>query len=182
MLTEQKNKTVKLLQFTATSNNPWDEVQFTFWKHKVTNMVLSAIRLALKEDTSSDVNKLLFAIGDHNNVTVTSGDKRNLAGLLICQPLLLNSPFEEPPQMDDLLDDFLTERHPHTVFQSNGNYGEYEADKAYIKLSTLKKAAILSLRNIYKVASHTFHVYLLDLLQGARTSDSHVFTNQDQGE
>ena len=40
----------------------------------------------------------------------------------------------------------------------------------------MKKAAILSLRNIYKVASHTFHVYLLDLLQGARTSDSHVFT------
>ena len=176
MLTEQKNKTVKLFQFTATSSNPWDEVQFTFWKHKVTNMVLSAIRLALKEDTSSDVNKLLFATGDHNNVTVTSGDKRNLAGLLICHPLLLNSPFEEPPQMDDLLDDLLTERHPHTVSQSNGNYGEYEADKAYIKLSTLKKAAILSLRNIYKVASHTFHVYLLDLLQGARTSDSHVFT------
>jgi hypothetical protein len=79
--------------------------------------------------------------------------------------------------MDDLLDDLLTERHPHTISQSNGNYGEYEADKAYIKLSTLKKAAVLSLRNIYKVASHTFHVYLLDLLQkGARTSDSHVFT------
>ncbi len=50
--------------------------------------------------------------------------------------------------MDDLLDDLLTERHPHTVSQSNGNYGKYEADKAYIKLSTLKKAAILSLRNI----------------------------------
>jgi hypothetical protein len=48
--------------------------------------------------------------------------------------------------MDDLLDDLLTERHSHTVSQSNGNYGEYEADKAYIKLSTLKKAAILSLR------------------------------------
>ncbi len=29
MLTEQKNKTVKLFQFTATSSNPWDEVQFT---------------------------------------------------------------------------------------------------------------------------------------------------------
>jgi hypothetical protein len=139
-------------------------------------MVLSVIRLALKEDTSSDVNKLLFATGDHNNVTVTSGDKRNLAGLLICHPLSLNSPFEEPPQMVDLLDDLLMERHPHTVAQSNGNYGEYEADKAYIKLSTLKKEAILSLRNIYKAASHTFHVYLLDLLQRVRTSDSHVFT------
>jgi hypothetical protein len=40
--------------------------------------------------------------------------------------------------MDDLLDDLLTERHPHTVSQSNGNYGEYEEDKAYIKLSKLR--------------------------------------------
>ena len=78
--------------------------------------------------------------------------------------------------MDDLLDDLLAERHPYTVSQSMGNYGEYEADKAYIKLTTLKKAAILALRNIYKVASHTFHVYLWDLMQGARTNDSHVFT------
>jgi hypothetical protein len=131
---------VNLFQVTATSNNPWDEVQFAFWKHKATNMVLSAIRLSLKEeDTSTDVNKILFATWDHNNVTVTSGDKRNLAGLLICHPLLLNSPFEEPHQMDELLDDLLTERHPHTVSQSNGHYGEYEADKAYVKLSTLKK-------------------------------------------
>ncbi len=115
-------------------------MQFAFWKHKATNMVLSAIRLSLKEeDTSTDVNKILFATWDHNNVTVTSGDKRNLAGLLICHPLLLNSPFEEPHQMDELLDDLLTERHPHTVSQSNGHYGEYEADKAYVKLSTLKK-------------------------------------------
>jgi hypothetical protein len=78
--------------------------------------------------------------------------------------------------MDDLLDDLLTERHPYIVSQSLGNYGEYEADKAYIKLTTLKKAAILALRNIYKVASQTFHVYLWDLIQGARDNESHVFT------
>ena len=64
MLTEQKNKTAKLFQFTATTSNPWDEVQFNFWKHKVTNMVLSAIRLALIDDAKTDVNKLLFATGD----------------------------------------------------------------------------------------------------------------------
>ncbi len=46
MSTEQKNKTAKLFQFTATTSNPWDEVQFNFWMHKVTNMVLSAIGLA----------------------------------------------------------------------------------------------------------------------------------------
>jgi hypothetical protein len=72
-------------------------------------MVFSAIKLALKEDTSTDVNKLLLSTGDRNNVTVTSGDIRNLSGLLICHPLLLNSLFEEPPPMDDLLDNLLTE-------------------------------------------------------------------------
>jgi len=83
MLTEQKNKTAKLFQFTATTSSPWDEVQFNFWKHKVTNMVLSSIRLALIDDARTDVNKLLFATGEHNNVTVSSGDKRNISGLLI---------------------------------------------------------------------------------------------------
>jgi hypothetical protein len=53
MLTEQKNTTAKLFQFTATTSNPWDEVQFNFWKHKVTNMVLSAIRLALNDDAKT---------------------------------------------------------------------------------------------------------------------------------
>ena len=96
MLTEQKNKTAKLFQFTATTSSPWDEVQFNFWKHKVTNMVLSSIRLALSDDVKTDVNKLLFSTGDHNNVTVSSGDKRNISGLLICHPILLNSPFVEP--------------------------------------------------------------------------------------
>ncbi len=72
MLTEQKNKTTKLFQFTATTSSPWDEVQFNFWKHKVTNMVLSSIGLALNDDAKTDVNKLLFSTGDHNNVTVSS--------------------------------------------------------------------------------------------------------------
>jgi hypothetical protein len=91
MLTEQKNRTKKLFQFTATTTNPWDDVQFTFWKHKVTNMVLSAVRMALKEDHATDVNKLLFATGDHNNVTVKAGDKRNLSGLLNSYAILFFS-------------------------------------------------------------------------------------------
>ncbi len=59
-------------------------------------MVLRTVRIALKEDNATDVNKLLFAPGDHNDVKVKAGDKRNLSGLLICHPLLLSSPFEEP--------------------------------------------------------------------------------------
>ena len=163
MLTEQKNETAKLFQFTATTSNPWDEVQFNFGKHKGTNMVLRAIRLTLNDDAKTDVNKLLFSTGDHNNVTVSSGDKRNISGRLICHPILLNSPFVEPAGIDKLLDDLLLERHPYTVLQANDGSGSYEADKAYIKLATLKNAALLALRNVYQVASHTFHVYLWDL-------------------
>ena len=150
MLTEQKNKTAKLFQF-------------NLWKYKVTNMVLSSIRLALNDEAKTDVNKLLFSTGDHNNVTVSSGDKRNISGLLICHPILLDSPFVEPAGIDQLLDDLLLERHPYTVSQANDNSGSYEADKAYVKIATLKAAAILALRNVYQVASHTFHVYLWDL-------------------
>jgi hypothetical protein len=60
--------------------------------------------------------------------------------------------------------------------QANGSSGDYETDKAYVKLAILKSAALLALRNVYKVASHTFHVYLWDLLPGARENESHVFT------
>ncbi len=84
-----------------------------FWKHKVTNLVLSAVSMALKEDDKTDVNKLLFAAGDHNNVTVKAGDKRNMTGLLVCHPLLLASPYEEPANLDAMLDELLLERHLH---------------------------------------------------------------------
>ncbi len=114
-------------------------------------------------------------------MTVSSGDKRNISTLLICHPILLNSPFVEPAGIDQLLDDLLLERHPYTVLQANDGNGSYEADKAYVKLATLKNAALLILRNVYQVASHTFHVYLWDLLPGARENTSHVFTQVREG-
>jgi hypothetical protein len=88
----------------------------------------------------------------------------------------LDSPFEESPGIDQLLDDLLLDRHPYTVSQANGSSGDYEADKTYVNLAILKSAALLALRNVYKVALHTFHVYLWDLLPGARENESQVFT------
>ena len=73
------------------------------------------------------------------------------------------------------------ERHPYIVSQANDNSGSYESDKAYVKIATLKAAALLALRNVYQVASHTFHVYLWDLLPGARENASHVFTQVKEG-
>jgi hypothetical protein len=39
---------------------------------------------------------------------------------------------------------------------------------------------LLALRNAYQVVSHTFHVYLWDLLPGTRDNESHVFTRVRQ--
>jgi phenylalanyl-tRNA synthetase alpha subunit len=77
-------------------------------------------------------------------------------------------------------DDLLLERHPYTVSQANSSSGDHEADKTYVKLATLKSVALLALRNVYKVASHTFHVYLWDLFPGTRGNESHVFTRVRQ--
>jgi hypothetical protein len=89
---------------------------------------------------------------------------------------LLDSPFVEAAGLDQLLDDLLLKRHPYTVAQANDGSGSYEADKAYVKMAALKNVALLALRNVYQVASHTFHVYLWDLMPGARENASHVFT------
>jgi hypothetical protein len=54
-----------------------------------------------------------------NMVTVSSGDKRNIAGFLIWHSILLDSPFEEPLGKDQLLDDLLLRKHSYTVSQAN---------------------------------------------------------------
>ncbi len=88
----------------------------------------------------------------------------------------------EPAGLDQLLDALLLERHPYTVAQANDDSGSYEADKAFVKIATLKAVATLALRNVYQVASHTLHVYLWDLiLPGARENSSHVFTQVKEG-
>jgi hypothetical protein len=87
----------------------------------------------------------------------------------------------EPAGIDLLLDALLLERHPYTVAQANDNSGSYKSVKANVKIATLKAAALLALRNVYQVASHTFHVYLWDLIPGARENASHVFTQVKEG-
>jgi hypothetical protein len=62
----------------------------------------------------------------------------------VTRSYLLNSPFVEPAGIDQLLDNLLLERHPYTVAQANDGSGSFEVDKAYIKIATLKNAALLA--------------------------------------
>ena len=64
-------------------------------------------------------------MNDKASINLTGKDAakllEGLTRLLICHPILLNSPFVEPAGIDLLLDDLLLERHPYTVAKANDN-------------------------------------------------------------
>ena len=99
----------------------------------------------------------------------------NIEGLQYLHPLLLDSPWEEPSQLDDLLIRLCSERDPITYGQASSR-NELERIKAKQKI----RAGVLSmkqaLRRIYKLNSDTFHSFLADLIPKARQNKSHLFT------
>ena len=99
----------------------------------------------------------------------------NIEGLQYLHPLLLDSPWEEPAQLDDLLIRLCAERDPVTYGQATSK-SQYERIKAKQKI----RAGVLSmkqaLRGIYKLNSDTFHSFLVDLIPKAGENKSHLYT------
>ena len=48
-------------------NAPWEEMKFTAWRYKVTNIVISAVHVALKAEDDGEAVKHLFGTGKHSN-------------------------------------------------------------------------------------------------------------------
>ena len=99
----------------------------------------------------------------------------NIEGLQYLHPMLLNSPWEEPAKLDDLLIDLIRERDPTSTTQAlSSDPAESNKGKTKIRadLAVMKQA----LRRIYKLNSDTFHTFLLDLIPRAREGKSHLFT------
>jgi hypothetical protein len=61
-------------------NAPWEEMKFTAWRYKVTNIVISAVHVALKAEDDGEAVKHLFGTGKHSNSSITAGEKRNIQG------------------------------------------------------------------------------------------------------
>jgi hypothetical protein len=47
----------KVLLLDLKINAPWEEIKFTAWRHKVTNIVLSAVHTVLKAEDDGEVVK-----------------------------------------------------------------------------------------------------------------------------
>ena len=181
-LKTMKDSLEKVFLLDLKINAPWEEMKFTAWRYKVTNVVISAVHVALKAEDDGEAVRHLFGTGKHSNPSITAGEKRNIQGHLICNPLVLDDPWDEPDDLDDKIVVLLEEREPYLTSLSRQppyrDSGEFprEVDIAKNKLIALASSLKTVLRRIYKIASQTFHVLLWDLIPGARAHSSHIFT------
>jgi hypothetical protein len=117
--TEQNNLR-KALQLTPDTGNPWRKVQYQDWRDKVTLICLSAVQKVVMIGISH--KNLLSWIYSSPKMVDPSKTKRNQADnierLKYLHPLLLNSPWEEPAKIDELLLDMVSERVPIVTEQA----------------------------------------------------------------
>ena len=116
MRTQLKEKQLKLrdlLQLNPTIDNPMDEITYSHWIHRVTNICLDAAQMALHAvDTSPGMN-YLFAPSSTSDNTVRRGEKRNVEGQLLYHTILLKSPWRLTANYRDDILDLMSEKDPY---------------------------------------------------------------------
>jgi hypothetical protein len=93
---KKKVKLRDLLQLSPTIDNALDELTYSHWIHRVTNICLDAAQLVLMAVDTSPGMSYLFAPSTTADNTVRRGDKRNAEGQLLYHTILLKSPWELP--------------------------------------------------------------------------------------
>ncbi len=95
-LIKQQDTVRTTLLLTPTTDNPMDEISFQHWKHMVTNICLDAAQVALQgmDDTTS--LKYLFQPSATSMSTIRRADTRNIQGLVLYHPIILDSPWAVP--------------------------------------------------------------------------------------
>jgi hypothetical protein len=116
----QQNSLRKALKLTPDTDSPWEKVQYQDWKDKITVIVLSAVQKVAIAGVKSD-NPLHWIYSpklvDPTKTVRKQND--NIEGLQYLHPLLLDSPWEEPAKLDDLLIRLCSERDPITYGQAS---------------------------------------------------------------
>ncbi len=88
-------------QLILTADNPWDSNTFRRWKYFVTNLCLSAVQDAMTAGDYDKSLKYLFQPDTKDdNKSGRHDTKSNVQGLLLYHPILLNSPWQAPEDLD----------------------------------------------------------------------------------
>jgi hypothetical protein len=170
----------KTYQLVPTADNPWDANTFRQWKYFVKNLFLSAVQDAMKNSDHGKSLKYLFQpdqIEDAKNEQHNT--KSNVQGLLLYHPILLNSPWQAPEDIDVLIDQLLATSEPIIMARAEKDDGEARdrdhAQKHQMGVLHLPIKNILE--RVYRITSNCFHVLLRDLIPHARQDMSNLFTH-----
>jgi hypothetical protein len=103
----------KTYQLIPTSDNPWNMNTFRRWKYFVTNLCLSAVQDAMKSTDYGKSMKYLFQPDTKDETKNEQHNTRsNVQGLLLYHPVLLDSPWEAPDNLDEQIHKLLLTTEP----------------------------------------------------------------------
>jgi hypothetical protein len=173
----QRQKTIRNLGLNPTVDNPWDKIKFNFWKERVTNICLGAAQAAFQTYDDASTLKFLFTASDKANTVVQRAAQINVQGMLLFHPILLKAPWEVSSSIDADIDSLIQEKSPlvHVRANSMGPWLMYELQlqqNARQQILSMESSLKLLLERIQKFTSHTFHVFLRDLIPGAKLGRS----------
>jgi hypothetical protein len=83
------------------TDNPMDEISFQHWKHRVTNICLDAAQVALQGIDDTTTLKYLFQPSATSIASIRRADTRNIQGLVLYHPIILDSPWAAPPNIEN---------------------------------------------------------------------------------
>ena len=174
-VTEQ-NSLRKALQLTPDTDSPWEKVHYQDWKDKITLICISAVqKVAMIGINQKNPLSWIYNPQLVDPTKKVRNQDDNIEGLQYLHPLLLDSPWEEPSNLDDLLLDLVHEKDP-IVYAQAISKDQIERVKAKIKIKANVSSIKQALRRIYQLNSDTFHTFLVELIPRARDNKSHLFT------
>ncbi len=173
--TEQNNLR-KALQLTPDTDSPWKKVDYQDWRDKITLICLSAVqKVAMNGINHKNPLSWIYTPTLVDPTKTVRNHDDNIEGLQYLHPLLLDSPWEEPENLNNLLLDLVQEKDP-IIYAQAISKDPSERIKAKTKIKANVSAIKQALRRIYKLNSDAFHAFLVDLIPRARDNKSHLFT------
>jgi hypothetical protein len=172
----------KSYELVPTADSPWDTYTFRKWKYFVTNICLSAVQDALKggaQDSSKGMQHLFAPDRSDHSKGPTHNSRSNVQGLLLYNPILLDSPWQAPDDLDQKIKSLLDTNEPALIARSLKDDGHtaYDKDNALKQIDVLTLSIRQNLLRIYTLTSHSFHVLLRELIPKARFNQSNLFTH-----
>jgi hypothetical protein len=171
----------KTYQLIPTSDNPWDNNTFRKWKYCVTNLCLSAVQEALKvTDYGKSLKDLFQPDNKEETKTELHNTKNNVQGLLLYHPILIDSPWQAPENLNEQIGRLLQSTEPLLMARAekeDDGSDPRDRDNAQKQIAVLHLSVKNILERVYKLMSHSFRVLLQDLIPHARQDNSSLFTH-----